>query len=76
MTRHDRVRADGGSFSMVQHEQASAWVTGLQLGGGLTIMALVLAFGWMTVRPTPRGRGRARSDIRAAPAWTPTRRRW
>jgi hypothetical protein len=75
-TRRDPVRAEAGSFSVVSHEQASAWVTGLQWGGGIGLMAIVLALGFTTVRPTPRGRRRAPGpEVRAAPAWAPTRRR-
>jgi hypothetical protein len=75
MTRRDRARAEAGSFGMVHHEQASARVTGLQWGGGIAAMALILALGFTTLRPTPRGRRRPGPDIRPAPAWTPTRRR-
>jgi hypothetical protein len=44
-------------------------VTGLQWGGGLTLMALTLAFGFITVRPTPR----RRTPELPAPAWSRTR---
>ncbi|MDX6653056.1 MAG: hypothetical protein QOJ38_1837 [Solirubrobacterales bacterium] len=55
-TRLDRV-APGQSFTpLAHHRQPSAWVQGLEWGGGMTLMALVLAFGWITVRPTPRRR--------------------
>ncbi|MDX6663756.1 MAG: hypothetical protein QOG09_1858, partial [Solirubrobacterales bacterium] len=54
--RRDRV-APGQSFTpLTHHGQPSAWARDLQWGGGLTLMALVLAFGWITVRPTPRRR--------------------
>jgi hypothetical protein len=75
MTRRDRIRTEGASFSVVGHEQASAWVTGLQWGGGIGLMALILALGFTTVRPTPRGRRRAGPDVQAAPAWNPHRYR-
>ncbi|MDX6653174.1 MAG: Photosynthesis system assembly factor [Solirubrobacterales bacterium] len=55
-TRLDRV-SPGQSFTpLAHHNQPSAWARDLQWGGGLTLMALVLAFGWITVRPTPRRR--------------------
>jgi hypothetical protein len=51
MTRHEN------NFTALAHrDQASAWARDLQWGGGLTLMALVAAFGWITVRPTPRRR--------------------
>ena len=56
MTRRDRVQP-GQSFTPMTHRhQPSAWATGLQWGGGMTLAALVLYFGWITVRPTPRRR--------------------
>jgi hypothetical protein len=71
MTRRDRLRADGASFTAVPRQaQASAWVIGLEWGGGAALMALVLAFGWTTVRPTPR----ARPPVLPAPAWARRRR--
>jgi hypothetical protein len=52
MTRHDP-----NAFTAIAHrDQASAWARDLQWGGGLTLMALVAAFGWITVRPTPKRR--------------------
>jgi hypothetical protein len=61
MTRHDP-----NAFTAVAHrDQASAWARDLQWGGGLTLMALVAAFGWITVRPTPR----RRTPEVPAPAW-------
>jgi hypothetical protein len=52
MTRHEP-----NAFTALAHkDQASAWARDLQWGGGLTLMALVLALGWVTVRPTPRRR--------------------
>ena len=56
MRRAERV-APGQSFTPLTHRsQPSAWATGLQWGGGMTLMALVLAFGWTTLRPGPRRR--------------------
>jgi hypothetical protein len=76
MTRHefsDRHRAaPGQSFTVSAHRhQPSAWARNLQWGGGMTLMALVLAFGWITVRPTPR----RRQPELPAPAWSRSRRR-
>jgi hypothetical protein len=65
MTRRDRI-APGQSLTPLSHRgQPSAWARDLQWGGGLTLMALVLAFGWITVRPTPR----RRQPELPAPAW-------
>jgi hypothetical protein len=65
MTRHDN------NFTALAHrDQASAWARDLQWGGGLTLMALVVAFGWITVRPTPR---RRQPEV-PAPAWSRRRR--
>jgi hypothetical protein len=67
MTRHNP-----NAFTAIAHkDQASAWARDLQWGGGLTLMALVAAFGWITVRPTPR---RQRPEIPAA-AYSRIRRR-
>jgi hypothetical protein len=67
MTRHDP-----NAFTALAHrDQASAWARDLQWGGGLTLMALVAAFGWITVRPTPR----RRVPEVPAPAWAKNRRR-
>ncbi|MDX6651847.1 MAG: hypothetical protein QOJ38_628, partial [Solirubrobacterales bacterium] len=71
MSRLDRV-GPGQSFTPLVHRaQPSAWVTGLEWGGGLTLMALVLAFSWLTVRPTPR----RRQPELPAPAWARNRHR-
>jgi hypothetical protein len=62
MTRHEP-----NAFTALSHrDQPSAWARDLQWGGGLTLMALVLAFGWMTVRPTPR---RRQPEV-PEPAWS------
>ncbi|MDX6663181.1 MAG: hypothetical protein QOG09_1283 [Solirubrobacterales bacterium] len=55
-TRRDRIKPGGSFTPMLHHSPPSAWARDLQWGGGLTLMALVLAFGWITVRPTPRRR--------------------
>jgi hypothetical protein len=61
MTRHENA------FTAAAHRaQPSAWATALQWGGGLTLMALVFAFGWITVRPTPR----RKPPYVPAPAWS------
>ena len=54
--------------TMADRGQPSAWARNLQWGGGMTLMALVLAFGWITVRPTPR----QRPPHVPAPAWSRT----
>jgi hypothetical protein len=53
MTRIDRTKAEP-SMTALRRDQASAWATGLQWGGGISLMALALALGWTTVRPTRR----------------------
>jgi hypothetical protein len=71
MSRRDQA-TPGQSFTpLSHHSQPSAWATGLQWGGGLTLMALVFAFGWTTVRPTPR---RRMPEV-PAPAWNRNRGR-
>jgi hypothetical protein len=71
-TRHDRVKAAPAGFTPLRRtSQPSAWATGLQWGGGTVLMALVLAFGWITVRPTPRGR----PPVLPAHAWARRGRR-
>jgi hypothetical protein len=62
--------APGQSYA-VNRGQPSAWARDLEWGGGMTLMALVLAFGWITVRPTPR----RREPELPAPAWARHRRR-
>jgi hypothetical protein len=54
--RADRTPPTQSFTPLSHHAQPSAWARDLQWGGGLTLMALVLAFGWITVRPTPRRR--------------------
>jgi hypothetical protein len=70
--RRDRV-APGQSFTpLAHHGQSSAWARDLQWGGGLTLMALVLALGFTTVRPGSR---RRQPEIPApARVWSHTRR--
>jgi hypothetical protein len=71
-TRYRADRARAGSFTGVAHaSQPSAWVTGLEWGGGIGLMALALALGFTTLRPTPR-RG---PPVVPAPAWVRYRRR-
>ncbi|MDX6633148.1 MAG: hypothetical protein QOG26_1153, partial [Solirubrobacterales bacterium] len=70
-TRRDRV-APAQSFTPLAHrDQASAWVRDLEWGGGIALMALTLAFGWITVRPTPK----RREPELPAPAYNEVRRR-
>jgi hypothetical protein len=56
--RRDRIRpaADGFTPLARAHAQPSAWTTGLQWGGGVGLLALSLALGFTTLRPTPRTR--------------------
>jgi len=66
MTRHEN------NFTALAHgDQTSAWARDLQWGGGLTLMALVAAFGWITVRPTPK---RRQPEV-PAPSWSRIDRR-
>jgi hypothetical protein len=66
MTRRDRAKP-GPSFTPLAQraEQPSAWPRDLLYGGGLTLIGLTLALGWLTVRPTPR----RRTPAAPAPAW-------
>jgi hypothetical protein len=71
-SRHDRIRPSPSFTALAQSEQASAWSRGALYGGGLAFAALVLAFSWATLRPTPRRRGPevpapARSTARSYP---------
>ena len=74
--RADGADAPSASFSraengrahftaVAERDQASAWSRGALYGGGLTLMALTLALGWTTVRPTPK---RREPEV-PAPAW-------
>ncbi|MDX6652909.1 MAG: hypothetical protein QOJ38_1690 [Solirubrobacterales bacterium] len=55
-TRRDPV-GPAQSFTPLSHRsQPSAWVRDLEWGGGIALMALVLGFSWLTVRPTPKRR--------------------
>jgi hypothetical protein len=66
------TRHDPNAFTALSHrDQPSAWARDLQWGGGLTLMSLVLFFGWITVRPTPR----RRTPEVPSPAWARDRRR-
>jgi hypothetical protein len=55
-TRRDRTRPAPSFTALVRRDQPSAWARGALYGGGLTLMALSLAFGWTTLRPGPRRR--------------------
>jgi hypothetical protein len=65
MTRRDRIKPGGSITVLARREQPSAWSRGALYGGGLTLVALTLAFGWTTLRPGPR---RRQPDVPAA-AW-------
>jgi hypothetical protein len=58
-------RTDPLAYTRRAHAQPSAWVTGLQWGGGIGLMALTLALGFTTARPTPR----RRPPVMPVPAW-------
>jgi hypothetical protein len=73
MTRRDRVKPAAAGFTPLTRahaSQPSAWTTGLQWGGGIGLMALVLALGFTTARPTPR----RRPPVVPAPVWLRHRR--
>jgi hypothetical protein len=70
-TRRDRVAPAQSFTPLAHHDQASAWVRDLEWGGGIALMALTLAFGWITVRPTPK----RREPELPAPAFNEVRRR-
>jgi hypothetical protein len=70
-TRRDRIAPGQSITPLAHHAQPSAWARDLQWGGGLTLMALVFAFGWITVRPTPK---RREPEV-PSPAWARYRSR-
>ena len=73
MTRRDRIKpARDGFTPRHARAQPSAWTTSLEWGGGTLLMALVLALGYTTVRPTPRRR--LEDEVRPAPAFLRNRR--
>jgi hypothetical protein len=72
-TRRDQVKAGVSITTLARRDQPSAWSRGALYGGGLTLMALTLAFGWTTLRPGPRGRRRT-PDV-PAPAFARYRER-
>jgi len=72
-TANGPVNPTGAAFTRRRADaQPSAWVTGLEWGGGTLLMALVLALGFTTVRPTPRRK--LEHEVRPAPAWVRHRR--
>jgi hypothetical protein len=56
MTRRDRTPPVPAFSLMRAQGQPSAWSRGALYGGSLTLLALVMALGYTTVRPTPRRR--------------------
>src|SRR5262249_39857969 len=73
MSRRDRIKPAADGFTPLRHsDQPSAWVTGLEWGGGIGLMALALALGFTGVRRTPRRRPEDRP--RPAPAFLRNRR--
>jgi hypothetical protein len=69
MTRHSSQKPGLAFTAISSRGQPSAWARGLQYGGGLALMALIVALGFATVGPTPRRRRQAV----AAPAQAPAR---
>ena len=54
ITRREPERPDMQMTGLEHDHQPSAWLRNAGYGGGLTIAALVLAGGWLTVRPRRR----------------------
>jgi hypothetical protein len=69
--RRDPVQPGPSITTIAHRDQPSAWSRGALYGGGLTLMALTLAFGFTTLRPTPR---RRRPEL-PSPAWASSRDR-
>jgi hypothetical protein len=70
-TRGTRAKPAPSFTALAAQDQPSAWTQGALYGGGLTLGALILAFSWATLRPTPRRRG---PEV-PAPAWARQARR-
>jgi hypothetical protein len=70
MTRLDQTN-NHPFTARARDAQPSAWARDAVAGGGLTLMALVLALGWTAMRPTPR----RRQPTIPAPAWARSNRR-
>jgi hypothetical protein len=71
-TRHARGRSAPSMTIAVRVRtgQPSAWSTAAEWGGGLALMAMILALGFATLRPTPR----RRPPEVPQPAWARTPR--
>jgi hypothetical protein len=65
MTRHEPGQAGVPFTRLSSRDQPSAWSRDLYYGGGLVLMAAVLALGLSVVRPTPR----RRRLVVPAPVW-------
>jgi hypothetical protein len=52
----DRIKPGYSITTIARRDQPSAWARGALYGGGLTLIAQTLAFGWTTLRPGPRRR--------------------
>jgi len=70
MTRRDRTKLAPSFTLLVRDTQPSAWSRDVLYGGGLLVMAAILALGYTTVRPTPR----RRSPTIPAPSYARYRR--
>jgi hypothetical protein len=71
-TRHRQGPPGPSTIAVrVRSGQPSAWSSTLEWGGGLTLLAFLLAVGYTTVRPTPR----RRPPEVPAPAFAPDRSR-
>ena len=72
MTRRTNRRDQPYAFTALsERDQPSAWGRDALYGGGILIMAFLLAAGWSAAGP----RSRRRTPDVPAPAWQPTRRR-
>jgi hypothetical protein len=56
MTRRDTIKPGMSITPLRPGAQRSAWLRDLLYGGGLGVVALVLALSFSVVRPTPRRR--------------------
>jgi hypothetical protein len=68
-SRRDRDRPQPSIIPIARSAQLSAWTRDLLYGGGISGGALLLAFGFATIRP----RSRRRSTPAPARAWARSR---
>jgi hypothetical protein len=64
----EMTRLDHSFTRYAPSAESSPWGTGLLYGGGMTLLALAMAFGWTHGRPTPK----RREPELPAPAWART----